>query len=70
MPAERTPPLEEHGWLGRLLGGVTRLVLRFPRAILGIGVGLAVVSVLFTAWRLEYKASRVELLSPTSEYNR
>lgn len=69
MSAERMP-LEVQGWLGRLLGGLTRLVLRFPRATLAVGVGLAVASVAFTAWRLEYKASRVELLSPTSEYNR
>ena len=69
MSAERMPP-EDHAWLARLLGGVTRLVLRFPRATLAVGVGLAIASVLLTAWRLEYKASRVELLSPTSDYNR
>lgn len=69
MRAERMP-LEDHAWLARLLGGVTTAVLRFPRATLAIGVGLAIVSVLFTVWRLEYKASRVELLSPTSDYNR
>jgi hopanoid biosynthesis associated RND transporter like protein HpnN len=69
MSAERKPQ-EEHAWLALALGWLTRWVLRFPRTTLAVGVGLAVVSVAFTAWRLEYKASRVDLLSPSSDYNR
>lgn len=71
MSAERKPhDNEEHAWLALVLGWITRWVLRYPRATLAVGVGLAVASVALTAWRLEYKASRVDLLSPTSAYNR
>ncbi len=71
MGAERKPQeIEEHAWLALALGWITRWVLRFPRATLAVGVGLAVASVALTAWRLEYKASRVDLLSPSSAYNR
>ncbi|MGA2799528.1 MAG: MMPL family transporter, partial [Thermoguttaceae bacterium] len=69
MPAEGTPH-ENISLLGRLLVGVTWLVLRFPLATVVIGVMAAVVSLYLTQTRLGFRTSRADLLSPKSNFNR
>ena len=69
MPAEGTPH-ENISLLGRLLVGVTWLVLRFPLATVIIGVIAAVASLYLTQTRLGFRTSRADLLSPKSNFNR
>jgi uncharacterized protein len=68
MSAEGTP--HEHlSLLGRLLVGVTWLVLRFPVATVAIGVLAAIASLYLSQTRLGFRTSRADLLSPKSEFN-
>ncbi len=69
MPAEGTPH-ENISLLGRLLVGITWLVLRFPLATVVIGVMAALVSLYLTQTRLGFHTSRADLLSPKSNFNR
>jgi hopanoid biosynthesis associated RND transporter like protein HpnN len=58
------------GLLARLLVGWTRLCLRAPAAILLLALVAAVAAGLWTSRELGYKVSRLDLLDPSSEYNR
>ncbi|MCA9163143.1 MAG: MMPL family transporter, partial [Planctomycetales bacterium] len=68
MGADRRPheggsPLE--AVLRWMAAGVTR----WPRAVVGCAVTLAVLAVLVTTFRLGFKTSRLDLLNPRSAYN-
>jgi hopanoid biosynthesis associated RND transporter like protein HpnN len=69
MTAEGMPAAEE-SLLAAPMERLTRLVLRFPRATIGVAVVLAVVCLGLTAARLGYRTSRLDLLNPNSDYNR
>ena len=56
--------------LGPPLMWATRLALRFPVATIALALGLAAASLALTATRLSYKTSRLDLLDPSSDYNR
>ena len=51
------------------LRNITWLVLRFPRAVLLVGLLLAIFSVVYTANYLGFRTSRLDLLNPNSAYN-
>ena len=69
MSAEGTP--HEHlSLLGRLLVGITWLVLRFPVVTVVIGVLAAIASLYLSQTRLGFRTSRADLLNPKSEFNR
>jgi hopanoid biosynthesis associated RND transporter like protein HpnN len=71
MPAEGSPHAGRHSsLLGEALAGVARLVLRFPIATLALALGLAAAALVITGASLGYKSSRLDLLNPTSDYNR
>jgi hypothetical protein len=66
-----TPPHEhEDSLLAAPLAKLTRWVLRYPRSVLAAAVLLAAGAVLFTATRLEFRTSRLDLISPDSDYNK
>jgi len=69
MSAERKPQTEP-SLLARPLMALTRLVLRFPMAVLVIGVAAAVLAIVLSVSRLGFHASRLDLLNPDSNYNR
>jgi len=62
-------PLSETSPLSRPLEWLTRLVLRAPGLVFSAGVALALVAALVTLNGLTFKTSRLDLLSPRSEYN-
>ena len=69
MSAGSKSPANEALWAGPM-EFVTRLTLRFPYVTLGVALALALVSLGFTAARLGYRTSRMDLLHPDREYNR
>ncbi|MCE5269227.1 MAG: MMPL family transporter [Planctomycetaceae bacterium] len=69
MPSERMPQ-DSTSWMSRPLELLTRLVARFPLAILVLGCAAIGVSLWLTTTRLGFRTSRAELLSPKSDYNR
>jgi hopanoid biosynthesis associated RND transporter like protein HpnN len=64
------PPLPATGLLGRALVAWTRACLRAPVLIVLVAVLSAVAAGAWTAQRLGYKVSRVDLLDPESDYNK
>lgn len=66
--AEGTP-LHETSPLSRPLEWLTRIILRAPGLVFGTGVALALLATLVTLNGLTFKTSRLDLLSPRSEYN-
>ena len=49
------------------LSAVTRLVLRFPLATLVLAVVAALMSIVWTANQLSFRASRLDLLNPEKQ---
>ncbi|MEN6458686.1 MAG: MMPL family transporter [Thermoguttaceae bacterium] len=69
MSQERMPQ-DSSSWMSGPLERLTRVVVRFPAAVLVIS-GLAIVASLWlTMTKLGFHTSRAELLSPKSDYNR
>jgi uncharacterized protein len=60
---------EETSWFGRPVRAITILVVRWPRTTLGLGLVLAIASMILMTARLELKTSRLDLLNPNSQYN-
>jgi hypothetical protein len=52
------------------LAWITRRVVRFPVPVLVVAVAAAVFAVVFSASRLAFRTSRLDLLNPDSMYNR
>jgi hypothetical protein len=69
MSADRTPP-SEFSLLARLMGAITRVVVRFPIATVTLGVAVGCVAIFLAATRLGFHTSRLDLLNPESDYNR
>lgn len=69
MAAERMPPAEP-SLLAGPLAWLTRGVLRYPVAVVTLGIALALVSLMLTASRLEFHTSRLDLLDPQCTHNR
>ncbi|MEN6451684.1 MAG: MMPL family transporter, partial [Thermoguttaceae bacterium] len=69
MPSERMPQ-DSSSWMSRPLECFTRLIVRFPVAVLTFAAVAVVVSLWLTNTRLGFHTSRTELLSPKSDYNR
>ncbi len=68
MPAERMPHAQP-SLLARPLRWATRWVLRFPGAVIGGGVLLALLALFATGICLSFHTSRLDLLNPDSGYN-
>src|SRR5688500_11036087 len=62
-------PLSETSPLSRPLEWLARQTLRAPGLVFSAGVALALVGALVTLNGLTFKTSRLDLLSPRSEYN-
>lgn len=62
-------PHSETSPLSRPLEWLTRLILRAPGLVFTIGVALALIAALLTLNGLTFSTSRLDLLSPRSEYN-
>jgi hopanoid biosynthesis associated RND transporter like protein HpnN len=62
-------PRNEKSPMSLPLEWTTRLILRAPGLVFSAGVALALVSVLVALNGLTFKTSRLDLLSPRSEYN-
>lgn len=63
------PELEEISWLSAPLRRLTTLVIAFPKTTIGVSLVIAAVCCLMAATSLKFKMSRLDLLSPRSEYN-
>jgi len=71
MSAEGMPPTKpEPSLLARPLRAVTRLVLRFPAAVVTLAVALALLGVGWSVTHLGFRTSRLDLLNPESGCNR
>ncbi len=68
MSAEGTPQIER-SILARMLVGIARWAIRFPRLTLALGVLLAIVSIGLAATRMRYHTSRAALISSRSEFH-
>jgi hopanoid biosynthesis associated RND transporter like protein HpnN len=68
MSAERKP-LAETSFLSRPLGAAAAWVVRHPRATLALAGALAIVCSVYSAMRLGFRTSRLDLLNPKSSYN-
>jgi len=68
MSAEGTPQTER-SLLARPLEWITRQVVRFPVPVLVAAVAAAVLAALYSASRLGFRTSRLDLLNPDSSYN-
>ncbi|MFH1267243.1 MAG: hypothetical protein ABIK89_16060, partial [Planctomycetota bacterium] len=68
MSAEGTPQTER-SLLARPLEWITRQVVRFPVPVLVAAVAVAVLAALYSAGRLGFRTSRLDLLNPDSSYN-
>lgn len=68
MSAERKPPAET-SFLSRPLGAATAWVVRHPRATLALAGVLAIACSVYSATRLGFRTSRLDLLNPKSSYN-
>ncbi|MBI2478614.1 MAG: MMPL family transporter, partial [Planctomycetia bacterium] len=56
--------------LARPLGALTRGVVKVPKSVLALGLGLAVLCVGLAVFGLEFRTSRLDLLNPNSPFNR
>src|SRR5687768_4383461 len=54
----------------RAFEGATRVVLHWPWATLVVALALAAASLALACTRLGYRTNRLDLLNPTSDYNR
>jgi hypothetical protein len=52
------------------MGGLTRLVVRFPAATVALGLALGCAALVLSGTRLGFHTSRLDLLNPQSDYNR
>lgn len=68
MSAEGTPQTES-SLLVRPLEWITRQVVRFPVPVLVAAVAAAVFAALYSASRLGFRTSRLDLLNPDNSYN-
>jgi hopanoid biosynthesis associated RND transporter like protein HpnN len=68
MPAERNPHADDSLLSGPLIA-LTGVALRSPGWVVALAVGVALAAVAYTVCGLEFKTSRLDLLSPRSEYN-
>ena len=68
MSAERTPQMEP-SLLAKPLVWITRLAVRFPVPVVVLAVALAVFSLAYSASRLGFRTSRLDLINPDSNYN-
>ena len=68
MSAERTPPTEP-SLLAWPLGMMTRLVVRFPMAVLALGIAAALGSLVLSGARLGFRTSRLDLINAECPYN-
>ena len=64
------PTSAEQSYLARPFVRGTRLILRFPRTFIAAALAFAPVATAYSTLRLGYRASRVDLVNPHSEYNR
>jgi len=64
-------PLQESNdtFLSRHLARLTSLVLRQPKAVILVAVGLAIASVIYAVFCLQFHTNRIDLLNPESKYN-
>ncbi len=62
-------PREDKSLLARPLAAATRLVVRFPVAVLTLGVAVSVLAVALAAARLGFKTSRLDLINRHSSFN-
>ncbi len=69
MPAQGIPPAEP-SFLAFPLVWVTRLVIRFPVPTIAFGIAAALLSLAMAGTRLEFRTSRLDLLTPDSHCNR
>jgi len=69
MTAERTPQAKVSVF-ARGMGGLTRLVVRFPAATVALGLALGCAALVLSGMRLGFHTSRLDLLNPQSDYNR
>ncbi len=69
MPAEGIPQADD-SLFARPLRLATRLVLRFPVAVIVVGVLLALFSAVLASKHLGFHTSRLDLLNPDSGYNK
>lgn len=56
-------------WFSRPVWLLTVLAVRWPRTVLAIGIAVALLSLGWMYWRLDFKTSRLDLLNPNSGYN-
>lgn len=68
MPAERNPHADDSLLSGPLIA-VTGAALRNPGWVVALSAALALAAVAYSVCGLEFKTSRLDLLSPRSEYN-
>ena len=68
MSTDESSP-KHSSWLATPLATLTRVVLNSPRFALATGMGIAVLGVGLAVVLLEFKASRLDLLNPKSEFN-
>jgi hopanoid biosynthesis associated RND transporter like protein HpnN len=69
MSAERTPRAD-HSLLSAPIAGLTYLALRWPKSILVGSLLLAVAAVVLAMNSLGFHTSRLDLISPDSDYNK
>jgi uncharacterized protein len=69
MAAERNPPDSDSLLTGPMVLA-TRMALRLPWVTLAVAGLLALVSIWLSATRLGYRTSRLDLLNPSSDFNR
>jgi hypothetical protein len=63
-------PRTEPSLLSRPLAGLTRLVVRYPLAVLILGVSAAVWALVVSHSQLKFHTTRDDVLNPSSDYNR
>ncbi len=68
MSAEGMPQ-RESSLLARPLAWITRQIVRAPVPVVVVGMAAAVLALLYSASRLGFRTSRLDLLSPESSYN-
>jgi uncharacterized protein len=69
MTAERKPQAEP-SLLARPLGWLVRGTVRYPLAVTALMIAVTVISVIYTARRLEFHTNRLDLLDPRANHNR
>ena len=69
MSAERTPQTNQ-SWLSAPLVLLTRTLLRAPRTVLVLAIGLACAAVFIAAGDMGFRTNRLDLLSPSADYNK